>query len=159
MLNIRGCQRLKNTPLLDLKNTPSYIMNSTPYPLKRKAPPLNEYPPRKTRPEWSSPAPLFFCILFHSFLKRCTYSVFYFFLWYSLVFLCRKGSHKRSHKKEASLLKNLYILQSVPRYRLSLEWLYEYIRSLLFLNQNVRVDIELVLKSFQLQSKGLRAYA
>nr|DAX85023.1 MAG TPA: hypothetical protein [Caudoviricetes sp.] len=48
------------------------------------------------------PAPLFFCILLHSFLKRCTYSVFYFILWYSLVFLCKKGSHKRSHKKEVN---------------------------------------------------------
>ena len=105
------------------------------------------------------PAPLFFCILLHSFLKRCNYSVFYFFLWHSLVFLFKKGSYKRSHKKEASLLKNLYILQSVHRCRLSLEWLYEYIRSLLFLNQNVRVDIELVLKSFRLQNIGLREYA
>nr|DAP53108.1 MAG TPA: hypothetical protein [Caudoviricetes sp.] len=38
----------------------------------------------------------------HSFLKRCTYSVFYFILWYSLVFLCKKGSHKRSYKKEVN---------------------------------------------------------
>ena len=101
-------------------------------------------------------------ILLHSFafLSKTLYlQRFLFFLWYSLVFLCRKGSYKRSHKKEASLLKNLYILQSVHRYRLSLEWLYEYIRSLLFLNQNVRVDIELVLKSFRLQNIGLHAYA
>ena len=104
------------------------------------------------------PAPLFFRILLHFFLKRCTYSVFCFVLWYSLVFFFKKGSYKRSHKKEASLLKNLYILQSVHRCRLLLELLYEYIRSLLFLNQNVRVGIGLALKSFQLQNKDLREY-
>nr|DAJ87119.1 MAG TPA: hypothetical protein [Caudoviricetes sp.] len=46
-------------------------------------------------------------ILLHSFafLSKTLYlQRFLFFFWYSLVFLCRKGSHKRSHKKEASLL-------------------------------------------------------
>nr|DAR05708.1 MAG TPA: hypothetical protein [Caudoviricetes sp.] len=38
MLNIQGCQRLKNTHLLDLKNTPSYIIEFHPVPTKKKGP-------------------------------------------------------------------------------------------------------------------------
>nr|DAQ77073.1 MAG TPA: hypothetical protein [Caudoviricetes sp.] len=38
MLNIRGCQRLKNTPPPRLKNTPSYIIESHPIPTKKKDP-------------------------------------------------------------------------------------------------------------------------
>ena len=83
------------------------------------------------------------------------------FLFFSLVFL-GIPFYKRDTTKDTTfrrILKNLYILKNVPRYRLSLEWLYEYIRSLLFLNQNVRVGIGLALKSFQLQNIGLREYA
>ena len=40
---------------------------------------------------------------------------FYFCPWYSLVFFCEKGSHKRSYKKEANLLKNQFTLQNVLR--------------------------------------------
>nr|DAP76843.1 MAG TPA: hypothetical protein [Caudoviricetes sp.] len=40
------------------KHPPSYIIEFHPIPTKKKGPSLNEYPPRKTRPEWSSPSRL-----------------------------------------------------------------------------------------------------
>lgn len=99
-------------------------------------------------------------ILLHSFAFLSKTLYLQRFLFYSLVFL-GIPFYKRDTTKDTTfrrILKNLYILKNVPRYRLSLEWLYEYIRSLLFLNQNVRAGIGLVLKSFQLQSKDLREY-
>ena len=55
----------------------------------------------------------------HSFAKLgetlLNQRFFYFCPWYSLVFFCEKGSHKRSYKKEANLLKNQFTLQNVLR--------------------------------------------
>ena len=76
------------------------------------------------------------------------------FSFYPLVFFSIPF-HKRDTTKDTTfrcILKNLYTLQSVPRYRPSLEWLCGYIRSLSFLSLNARADIELVLMSFQHQN-------
>ena len=52
----------------------------------------------------------------HSFAKIGETLLNQRFLFLSLVFFCEKGSHKRSYKKEANLLKNQFTLQNVLRY-------------------------------------------
>ena len=83
---------------------------------------------------------------------------FLFFLWYSLVFFCEKGSYKRSHKKEANLLKNQYNSQSVLRCRPWLAWLCGCKRSWSFSNQNALDDVGLASKSYPRRNKGWHVY-